>query len=82
MNNIGDRINSLIESHIKLWHEATKIKDFNGDLRKDMPTEERVDTFMKIRLLNSERANIRDNINVSLNSGYPDPKINYLGGSK
>jgi len=82
MNTVGKDINELIETHIELWHEATKIKDFEGNLIKDMPTEERVDIFMKIRLLNSQRAKTRDSINISLKSGYPDPKINYVGGSK
>lgn len=79
---LGEDIDLLIRKHIELWHEATKIKDFNGNLIKDMSSEDRVKVFLNIRMLNSDRAQVRDKINKICNSGYPDPKINYTGASK
>jgi len=70
--NLGDTINNLVLAHVELWHRTSRAR-----IRKDLPAEERVALFMRTRELNVLRAQERDKINLELDSGYPDPKINY-----
>lgn len=69
---IGNTINDLVCAHTELWHRTSKAR-----AEKDLPPEERLALFMRTRVLNVMRAKTRDKINSRLNSGYPDPKINY-----
>jgi hypothetical protein len=71
---IGQEIDNLINTHIKLWHCTSPARK---DLTLDNKT--RVELFMKTRDYNVLRAELRDVINKHFNSGYPDPKINYKG---
>ena len=70
--NIGNAVNDMICAHIELWHRTSKAR-----IRKDLPADERLALFMRTRTLNVTRAKRRDKINLELNSGYQDPKINY-----
>ena len=73
MNKIGTIIDELIKTHIKLWHNTSPAR-----LDKSLTSKQRVMLFMKTREFNVMRAKIRDDINLFFNSGYPDPKMNYM----
>lgn len=71
-NNIGELIDNLILTHIKLWHSTSPAR-----LDKTLSVSKKVQLFMRTREYNVLRAEIRDSINKYFNSGTPDPKINY-----
>lgn len=74
---VGKEIDSLITTHIKLWHSTSPART-----DKSLSSEERVGLFMKTRKYNVERAITRDNINSFFKSGYQDPKMNYMNIEK
>ena len=69
---IGNDVDDLIRTHTELWHRTSKAR-----IEKDLPAKERLCLFMRTRTLNVIRSITRDRINRELNSGYPDPKMNY-----
>ncbi len=71
---IGELIDDLITTHIKLWHKTTVARN-----DPDISMEERVALFMETRQFNVLRSQIRTEIDRVFDSGYPDPKLNYIG---
>jgi hypothetical protein len=79
-SNVGKLIEESILLNIKIWHEATKVKDIFGKLRdKNMPTKERVACALKIRELNAERSAKRWEIDKLFGGGTNETKI-FSGG--
>jgi len=72
--NIGQKINDLIVTHIKLWHKTTIARN---DL--DINMKERVALFMETRQFNVLRSQIKAEIDLAFGSGYVDPKFDYVG---
>jgi len=72
--NIGQLISNLIDTHIRLWHKTTIARN-----NPNIGMEERVALFMETRQFNVLRSQIRTEIDKAFDSGYPDPKINYIG---
>jgi len=75
---IGERILELIDINSKIWHRATRLKDFNNIRRTDVditPTE-RVDHFLKVRRLNAQRSAIRWEIDKHF-GGANESKVGY-----
>ena len=76
---IAESIEELVLVNIKLWHEATKIKDMNNHARAGLTSEDRVNCFLKIRELNTKRSKTRSQIDIAFNDGVNESKINYAG---
>ena len=76
-NNIGSKIEEFILTNIKIWHEATKIKDVDGNLRKDtdLSVKERVQCALDIRKLNTLRSKIRWEIDKNFDCGADETKV-------
>ena len=74
---LGEKIEELLLLNTKIWHEATKVKDVNGKLRKDskMTIEERVECALKIRNLNNMRSSTRWEIDNSFGTGANESKV-------
>jgi len=72
---IGELINEIIMTNIKIWHEDTKLR--NQTIITD---NERAICCAKGRLLNNTRSNLKYLINKYCNdSDYDDRKVNYTG---
>jgi len=77
---IGNNIDRLIRLNVEIWHQAIKIKS-DGKPKRDMPTKDRVKTFLKIRRLNAERSSTRWSIDENFD-GPNETKLNYAKGDK
>jgi hypothetical protein len=77
---LGENIEKLIETNVKLWHNATQIKK-NGKPDHTLPSSKRVEIFYKIRELNAERSALRWKIDSELGSEAPnETKHGYFKG--
>lgn len=82
MSKPGESIDQLIDTNIKLWHQATKIKK-NGKPDHSLPTAERVGIFYRIRELNAARSTLRWEIDSLLDeTGTNETKTGYYKESK
>jgi hypothetical protein len=77
---IGELIEDLILSNIKIWHTATQLKDSSGKLRKDtgMTAQEKVKIHTKTRVENARRSRLRFEIDKFFGEAVQDTKLNYL----
>ena len=76
---IGETIEELIRLNIMIWDEASQIKDFHNNPIKDLPTEDRVKHFLKVRELNATRSSIRAKIDNYFHDGVDQTKLDYYG---
>jgi hypothetical protein len=76
-SNLGSKVDEMVLTNIKIWHEATKVKDINGKLRSksEISLDDRVDCALEIRRLNRERSDIRWSIDRNLGSGANETKV-------
>lgn len=77
MPKISESIEELILLNIRIWHEATKVKDISGQLY-DKPTlslEDRVICALEIRRLNAKRSAVRWEIDKVFGGGSNETKI-------
>lgn len=81
METTGEMISKLIVVNNRIWHKATKIKTLSGEVKKEkeLGTKERVETFLDIRELNTQRSAIRWQIDKKFGSGANETKINFCG---
>ena len=77
---ISKKIEELLIVNNYLWHEATEIKDFDNKPKQGLSSEKRVQHFLKIRELNSDRSTIRAELDSIFNDGVDETKLNYHGG--
>lgn len=75
---IADSIEKLISLNIKMWHEITKIKNFDGSLKKDITIspKEHVKNALLVRKLNAKRSKVRWRIDKITGYGANETKIN------
>jgi DTW domain-containing protein YfiP len=77
MSKISESIEELILLNVKIWHEATKVKDISGQLydKPKLPLEDRVACALEIRRLNAKRSAVRWEIDKAIGSGTNETKI-------
>lgn len=75
--NLGLRINEMILINIKIWHEATKVKDINGRLKSktEISLDKRVECALNIRKLNAERSAVRWEVDSYFGAGTNETKV-------
>jgi len=78
----AEMIEKLIITNLEIWHEASKIKDLDNKVRKElsMSPQERVDHFFVVRKLNAIRSRIRWGIDKQFGTGANETKIDYYTG--
>jgi hypothetical protein len=75
---IGELIDRIIMTNIKIWHEDTKLRN-----KVDISDADQAISCAKGRVLNAKRSFIKYLINKECNDlDYDDRKINYTGGEK
>lgn len=79
---LGQLIDELISCNIKIWHNATQLKDISGKLKENnrLTAKEIVAIHTKTRTENAERSRLRYEIDKIIDSdnAVMDTKINYL----
>jgi hypothetical protein len=73
--NLGSLVQNLIRTNIAIWHKDTLVR--NG---ANIPLAEKARLFLSARILNSDRNDLRDIIDVSLGQKSYSKKVNYYGG--
>jgi len=72
---IGELINEIIMTNIKIWHEDTKLRNNIA-----ITDREQAVCCAKGRLLNNVRSDLKYYINKECNDlDYDDRKVNYTG---
>lgn len=75
---IGELIDKIIMTNIKIWHEDTKLRN-----KTDISDRDQAICCAKGRLLNANRSSLKYLINKECDDlDYDDRKINYTGGEK
>jgi len=75
---ISQKIEELIVLNIGIWHEASRIKDYDNKPIGGLDSETRVKHFLKIRELNAKRSETRAIIDKYFNDGVDETKTNYI----
>ena len=77
---LGEFVENLILSNIKIWHTATRLKDSSGKLREDsgMTVHEKIEVHTKTRVENARRSRFRYEIDKFFGEAVQDTKLNYL----
>ena len=69
---LGQKVQELISTNIKIWHEDTLVRS-----NASIPLEEKARLFLAARVLNSQRNSTRDSIDQEVKEDSYSTKINY-----
>lgn len=77
---IGELIEDLILTNIRIWHTATQLKDINGKLTDSgLSAKEKVEIHTRTRTENARRSQLRYEIDrlVDDSNAVMDTKVDY-----
>lgn len=78
---IGKLVEDLVICNLEIWHNATRLKDFAGKLRKDskLSPREQIAIHTQTRVHNAKRSKLRYEIDRILDTDVVnETKIDYL----
>jgi hypothetical protein len=75
--NLGQKINELINTNIKIWHKDTLVRT-NSKISR----VEKAKLFLEARILNTQRSEVRDDIDNTLGEETCSRKVGYYGTSR
>jgi len=69
---LAELVDTLIHTNIEIWHKDTLVRT-----NADISLEEKAKLFLDARVLNSQRNDLRDSIDICVGHNSCSSKVNY-----